>query len=184
MRAPATVRLRSPRPGDLGWIVQRHGELYWREYGYDERFEALVASIVGEYVAHRVPARERCWVAERNGERVGSVFLVQKSPTIAKLRLLFVEPRARGHGIGGKLVRKCTTFARAAGYRWITLWTQRELTAARRLYVAEGYELVDSTAHADFGKACVAETWRLRLSGAPGGAPVLAARPMCGCRSG
>jgi DNA-binding MarR family transcriptional regulator/GNAT superfamily N-acetyltransferase len=157
------VTFREPRSGDLGWIVQRHGELYWREWGYDQRFEALVATIVGEYVANRVPEREHCWIAELDGERVGSVFLVRKSQTVAKLRLLLVEPGARGHGIGMKLVRKCTEFAREAGYREITLWTQSELTAARRLYVAEGYKLVDSSPHADFGKQCVSETWSLKL---------------------
>jgi DNA-binding MarR family transcriptional regulator/GNAT superfamily N-acetyltransferase len=161
--APAKVTFREPRAGDLGWIVQRHGELYWKEWGYDQRFEALVATIVGDYVAHRVPARERCWIAELNGQRAGSVFLVQKSKTVAKLRLLLVEPSARGHGIGGKLVRKCTEFAREAGYSQVTLWTQSELVAARKLYVAEGYRLVGSMPHADFGKKCVSETWTLTL---------------------
>lgn len=161
------VRFRPPRPGDLGWVVQRHGDLYAREYGYDERFEALVATIVGEYVANHVRARERCWIAELNGERVGSVFLVQKSKTVAKLRLLLVEPTARGHGIGAKLVRLCTEFAREAGYKAITLYTQSELTSARKLYVAEGYELESSTRHRDFGKPCVAEIWtkQLRITG-------------------
>jgi DNA-binding MarR family transcriptional regulator/GNAT superfamily N-acetyltransferase len=159
----AQITLREPRAGDLGWIVQRHGELYWNEWRYDQRFEALVATIVGDYVAKRIPEREACWIAELNGERVGSVFLVRKTDEVAKLRLLLVEPSARGHGIGGKLVRLCTEFARSAGYKEITLWTQSELVAARKLYVAEGYSLVDTTPHEDFGKPCVSETWTLTL---------------------
>jgi GNAT superfamily N-acetyltransferase len=144
-------------------VVQRHGELYATEYGYDLRFEALVATIVGEYVANHAPTRERCWIAELNGERVGSVFLVQKSKTVAKLRLLLVEPSARGHGIGARLVHQCTKFARAAGYRSITLWTQSELVAARGLYEREGYRLVKSERHRMFGKKSTAETWTLGL---------------------
>jgi DNA-binding MarR family transcriptional regulator/GNAT superfamily N-acetyltransferase len=158
-----TLTFREPRPGDLGWIVQRHGELYASEWNYDDRFEALVATIVGEYVAKRVPEREQCWIAELDGERAGSVFLVRKTDETAKLRLLLVEPTARGHGIGAKLVRLCTDFARSAGYREITLWTQSELVAARAIYVREGYVLVDSKPHEDFGKPCVAETWTLKL---------------------
>jgi DNA-binding MarR family transcriptional regulator/N-acetylglutamate synthase-like GNAT family acetyltransferase len=158
-----TVTFRAPRPGDLGWIVQRHGELYWDEWQYDQCFEALVATIVGDFMKNLDPDRERCWIAELDGERVGSVFLVKKSETTAKLRLLLVEPSARGHGIGAKLVRLCTDFARSAGYSEITLWTQSELVAARKLYVHEGYQLVDTKPHEDFGKPCVAETWTLGL---------------------
>lgn len=160
------VRLRDPQPGDLGWVVHRHGVLYWQEYRYDERFEALVATIVGEFVEHREPRRERCWIAEIDGEGeiAGSVFLVRHTESVAKLRLLYVEPFARGHGIGERLVTACIDFARGAGYRKITLWTQSELLAARRIYAKCGFELVKSEPHASFGRDdLVAETWDLRL---------------------
>jgi len=145
-------------------VVQRHGALYADEYGYDARFEGLVAKVVAEFVERFDPERERCWIADRSGTPVGSVFLVRKTRTVARLRLLLIEPSARGRGIGRRLVHACTTFARARGYRAIELWTQSELRAARALYEREGYELIRSQAHAMFGKRCIAETWRLSLT--------------------
>ena len=158
-----SVLLRPPQPGDLGWVVQRHGAVYAQEYGYDESFEALVAEIVAHFVQHYDARRERCWIAEQDGENAGCVFLVKKSATVAKLRLLLVEPTARGTGLGSRLVGECGQFAREAGYRTVTLWTQSELTAARRLYEKAGFKLTRRERHHSFGKDLVAETWDLAL---------------------
>jgi DNA-binding MarR family transcriptional regulator/N-acetylglutamate synthase-like GNAT family acetyltransferase len=156
--------VRQHRPGDMGWAVQRHGELYWQEYHYDERFEALVAEIVAEFIQSLDPARERCWIAEREGERVGCIFLVKKSASVAKLRLLLVEPSARGLGIGKRLVEECVNFAREAGFKKILLWTQSELAAARGIYKAAGIECIAEERHDSWSrKNLVAETWELRL---------------------
>ena len=160
--APFVVR--QPRTGDMGWVVQRHGELYWQEYHYDERFEALVAEIVAEFIQNLDSARERCWIAEKEGERVGCIFLVKKSPTVAKLRLLLVEPSTRGLGIGKRLVNDCVEFAKAAGYKKILLWTQSELAAARGIYQSAGFQLRAEESHDSWSrKNLVAETWELSL---------------------
>jgi GNAT superfamily N-acetyltransferase len=157
--------LRPPRAGDMGWIIQSHGELYAREYGWDQRFEALVARVVADFVDTFEPASERCWIAERNGERVGSVFVARdrERPGVAKLRLLLVHPSARGLGIGKRLVDECTSFAREAGYHTISLWTNSVLTAARAIYAAAGYTLVREEVHDSFGTPLTAETWEMKL---------------------
>ncbi len=156
--------LRPPQAGDLGWVVFRQGVLYAEEWGYNEEFEALAAGIVAAFVQHLRPSRERCWIAEKDGEIVGSVFLVQKSKTVAQLRLLLVERSARGLGIGSRLIAECVRFAQRAGYRKITLWTQSELAAARRLYKKAGFRRTARKQHDSFGrKGLVAETWDLEL---------------------
>lgn len=155
--------LRAPRSGDYGWIVERHGALYAREYGWNERFEALVAEVVAGFIRSFDPAWERCWIAERGGRNVGRVFVMRKSETVAQLRLLLVDPSARGLGLGKRLVRECTDFAREKGYRSIVLWTNSVLDAARHIYQAEGYRLTSEETHNHFGVDLVGQYWELDL---------------------
>lgn len=157
------LTLREHRPGDMGWIVQKHGALYAQEYGWNGEFEALVAEICAKFLREVDPKGERCWIAERDGMPVGCIMLVRHSRTIAKLRLLLVDPSQRGMGVGNALVEACLAFAREAGYRKVTLWTQSILSAARKLYEAQGFRKVASATHESFGARLVAETWDLDL---------------------
>lgn len=157
------LQLRQHRAGDIGWIVQKHGELYAKEYGWNTDFEALVAEICAKFLRELEPAAERCWIAERDGVAVGCIMLVRHSRTIAKLRLLLVDPSQRGLGVGNKLVEECLAFARTAGYRKVTLWTQSILSAARKLYEGHGFRKVGSEPHESFGAKLIAETWELDL---------------------
>jgi DNA-binding MarR family transcriptional regulator/GNAT superfamily N-acetyltransferase len=155
--------LREPRPGDMGWVVQSHGSLYASEYGFDSSFEGLVAEIAAKFLASFDASRERCWIADIDGAQVGSVFLVRDSDGVAKLRLLLVDPAGRGQGLGRRLVGECIAFARACGYRKITLWTQSILLAARKIYQDAGFVLVASKPHRSFGQSLIGETWELKL---------------------
>jgi DNA-binding MarR family transcriptional regulator/N-acetylglutamate synthase-like GNAT family acetyltransferase len=162
--APAVPYLLRPHQvGDIGWIAHRQGLLYAEEYGWDESFEALVAEIAARFVKRFDAARERCWIAEREGAIVGSVFLVRQNQRVAKLRLLYVEPAARGLGIGARLTDECIRFARAKGYKTLTLWTNDVLVSARRIYQAAGFRLVKEERHHSFGKDLVGQNWSLAL---------------------
>ncbi len=160
---PPVITQRAPQPGDMGWVVQQHAEIYAREYGWNADFEALVADIVARYIRQHQPLWERCWIAEIDGQRVGSVFVARKSKTVAQLRLLILTPAARGHGLGGRLTDECIAFARAKGYKKLLLWTNSCLDAARAIYAKRGFQLTKSEPYRGFGKSLVGETWELKL---------------------
>ncbi|RST53272.1 helix-turn-helix domain-containing GNAT family N-acetyltransferase [Variovorax sp. MHTC-1] len=161
---PRTAVLRDPGPGDIGWVVQQHGEIYAREYGWNSEFEALVAEIAAQFLRKFQPEWERCWIAELDGERVGAVFLARKSATVAQLRLLILTPQARGLGLGARLTDECIAFARHKGYKKMVLWTNSCLVAARGIYAARGFKLVKSEPYVGFGQQLVGETWELKLT--------------------
>ena len=155
--------LRDCQPGDMGWVVQQHGEIYAREYGWNEEFEALVADIVAKFLRRQQPQLERCWIAELDGQRVGSAFVVRKSKSVAQLRMLILTPRARGLGLGARLTDECIAFARSKGYKKIVLWTNSCLSVARGIYGRRGFKLVNSEPYRGFGQDLVGETWELKL---------------------
>jgi DNA-binding MarR family transcriptional regulator/GNAT superfamily N-acetyltransferase len=155
--------LRDPRPGDMGWVVQSHGSLYASEYGFDASFEGLVAEIAAKFLSSFDASRERCWIADLDGAQVGSVFLVKHTDDVAKLRLLLVDPAGRGQRLGTRLVAECISFAKACGYRKITLWTQSILVAARKIYQDAGFVLVATEPHRSFGQSLIGETWEREL---------------------
>ena len=161
--AQSEIVLRQPKPGDLGWLVARHAELYAQEYGWGENFEGICAQIVADFVSKYDPKRERCWIAAMDGQNVGCVFLVKDTETVARLRLLLVDPVARGRGLGTKLTDECVRFARACGYRGITLWTHSALTAARHIYEQAGFRLTSSEKRKSFGRDVVSEYWDLKF---------------------
>jgi GNAT superfamily N-acetyltransferase len=163
LRGADAYILRPLAPGDLGWVIHRNGILYYEEYGWDETFEALVAEVLGKFARKLDPPRERAWIAERDGQIVGSIFCVSKSKTVAALRVLYVEPSARGLGIGTRLVDECIAFAREAGYQTLTLWTNSVLDSARRIYQARGFTLIEEERHHSFGKDLVGQNWELSL---------------------
>lgn len=157
------ISLRTTRPGDLGWIIQRHGALYAAEEGWDHRFEGVVAGVVADYVKTYDPTREACWIAEHEGRPVGSIMLARETDTVGRLRLLLVEPSARGLGVGETLIRACLTFAREAGYAEVVLWTQSNLLPARRQYAKAGFVLEESWDYDGFAEGLVSESWRLKF---------------------
>ncbi|HWD56819.1 MAG TPA: bifunctional helix-turn-helix transcriptional regulator/GNAT family N-acetyltransferase [Stellaceae bacterium] len=161
--AGAAFILRPHRPGDMGWVASRHGALYNEEYGLNHKMEAYVADVVAKFLRELDPGREHCWIAEQDGAPVGSVMLVRENDEVARLRMLIVEPKARGFGVGRRLVEECIRFARQAGYREVTLWTHSILTAARRIYASVGFEIVETETHDEFGPELLGETWTLRL---------------------
>lgn len=162
----AEIVLRDPVVGDYGWVIERHGVLYGKEYGFDAHMEGYVSEVIAAYVANFDPARDRCWIAERYGARCGCIFAVHDDadPTLARLRLLLLEPSARGLGLGRRLVRECIAFARAAGYRKMVLWTHSILTAARAIYASEGFALIATESNDLWGPQLTSETWELNLS--------------------
>jgi DNA-binding MarR family transcriptional regulator/N-acetylglutamate synthase-like GNAT family acetyltransferase len=159
----ADVALREPLPGDYGWAIERHGVIYATEFGWGTRFEGLVAELFGKFASRQDPARERCWIAELGGERVGCVFVVAREETVAQLRCLLVEPKARGSGVGATLVRECISFARSAGYQRMMLWTNKGLQSARKIYESAGFELIEEQPHEDFGVPLIGQNWELTL---------------------
>ncbi len=160
---PAPYLLRTHEPGDIGWITHRHGVVYWEEYGFDETFEALVGEILVQFIQKHDPKRERIWIAEQDGERIGSVMVVDAGDQVAQLRLLFVEPGARNKGIGNRLIKECVKFSKRNRYQKIRLWTQSNLLEARHLYAKMDFELVEEKPHTSFGQDLVAEFWELPL---------------------
>ena len=163
VKSTMSYLLRTHRPGDIGWMIHRHGVLYAEEYGFDETFEALTAEILFRFIQHHDPKRERIWIAEQAGERIGSVMIVDGGNQVARLRLLLVEPKARGKGIGKQLIKECIDFSKRNGYGKITLWTQSILQEARHLYLKAGFKVVEEKPHTSFGHDLIAETWELEL---------------------
>jgi DNA-binding MarR family transcriptional regulator/GNAT superfamily N-acetyltransferase len=161
--AAPSFTIREHRPGDMGWIIQRHAEIYTDEYGWNSNFETLVAEIGAKFLRDLQPDRERCWIAERNGVNVGCVLMVERSKSVAQLRLLLVEPSARGLGIGNSLVNECIAFARSAGYRRMMLWTNDVLHSARKIYQAAGFDLIEEEVHDTFGPTLTSQTWEMKL---------------------
>ena len=155
----STFTLRDPRPGDMGWVVHRQTVLYAQEYGWNNEFEALAAEIAAKFIREFDPRWERCWIAEREGQAIGSVFVVRQDDTTAKLRMLYVDADARGLGLGSQLVEECLQFARQAGYRRMVLWTNSVLTNARRIYERAGFTLLEEEAHHSFGKDLIGQVW-------------------------